>query len=55
MKSSLTVLDRHATGDVQGVIRKGLKMNAAHMQAAVKLMEDLAASDSTKVGVLPSK
>ncbi|XZE19757.1 DUF4142 domain-containing protein [Pirellulaceae bacterium SH449] len=55
MKSSLTVLDRHATGDVQGMIRKGLKMNAAHMQAAVKLMEDLAASDPTKVGVLPSK
>jgi uncharacterized protein (DUF305 family) len=47
MKSTLTVLQRHTTGKVQGVIKEGLDMNTQHMQGAVELMEQLASQDSS--------
>lgn len=47
MKSTLTVLQRHTTGKVQGVIKEGLAMNTQHMQGAVELMEQLAAQDAS--------
>ncbi|MFN7291435.1 MAG: DUF4142 domain-containing protein [Pirellula sp.] len=47
MKSTLTVLQRHTTGKVQGVIKEGLDMNSQHMQSAVELMEQLASQDSS--------
>ena len=47
MKSTLTVLQRHTTGKVQGVIKEGLEMNTKHMQGAVELMEQLAAQDAS--------
>jgi predicted outer membrane protein len=49
MHSSLTVLQRHATGELQGIITQGLETNAQHMEAAIKLMEQLAKIDSTKL------
>ncbi len=47
MKSTLTVLQRHTTGKVQGVIKEGLESNTQHMQSAVQLMEQLAAQDAS--------
>jgi uncharacterized protein (DUF305 family) len=47
MKSTLTVLQRHTTGKVQGVIKESLAMNTQHMQGAVELMEQLAAQDAS--------
>lgn len=51
MHSSLTVFERHATGELRGLIKAGLAKNSEHMQAAVSLMEQLAASDSSKTDV----
>ena len=48
MQSMLTVLQRHATGKLQGIIEDGLDKNAQHMEVAVNLMEQLAANDSSK-------
>mgnify|MGYP002078393392 CR=1 FL=1 len=48
MKSNLTVLERHASGEIQGLIQKGLKKNSEHLQAAISLMEKLSDSDSSK-------
>ena len=47
MKSTLTVLQRHTTGKVQGVIKESLVMNTQHMQGAVELMEQLSAQDAS--------
>lgn len=55
MKSSLTVLERHATGELQNLIRKGLEKNEQHLQAAVKLMEKLSDSDSSKAVTTSAK
>jgi predicted outer membrane protein len=49
MLSTLTVLQRHSTGKLQGLIKDGLQENTQHMEVAVKLMEQLAADDSTKL------
>jgi predicted outer membrane protein len=48
MQTSLTVLQRHATGELQSMIKESLTTNAKHLEAAINLMEKLAASDSTK-------
>jgi predicted outer membrane protein len=48
MKSSLTVLERHASSDLQSLIQKGIKKNDEHMKVAVSLMEKLADIDSSK-------
>jgi predicted outer membrane protein len=47
MHTNLTVLQRHASGDLQGWIKEGLAKNAQHMEAAVSLMEQLAVNDSS--------
>lgn len=49
MQSTLTVLQRHASGKLQGLIKDGLEKNAEHMEAAVNLMDRLTASDSSKL------
>lgn len=49
MHSTLTVLQRQATGKLQGLIKDALETNKEHMEAAVKLMEQLAADKSTKL------
>ncbi len=49
MQSTLTVLQRHATGKLQGLIKDGLAKNEQHMEVAVNLMEKLAANDSSKL------
>lgn len=49
MQSTLTVLQRHASGKLQGLIKDGLEKNAKHMEAAVNLMDRLTASDSSKL------
>jgi predicted outer membrane protein len=49
MHSTLTVLQRHATGKLQAVIKDGLEMNSKHMEAAVALMDRLAANDTAKL------
>ena len=49
MHSTLTVLQRHATGKLQGVIKDGLEMNSKHMEVAVALMDRLSANDTTKL------
>lgn len=41
MHSSLTVLQRHTIGDLQGFIKTSLTKNDAHMKAANQLMEKL--------------
>lgn len=48
MHSTLTVFERHATGDLRGLIKEGLDKNARHSKAAVKLMEQLVSIDSAK-------
>ena len=53
MKSTLTVLQRHTTGKVQGVIKEGLEMNTQHMQGAIELMEQLAAQDASATTQAP--
>ncbi len=45
--STLTVLERHATGKFQELVKSQLKTNAQHMDAAVSLMEKLTDSDSS--------
>jgi predicted outer membrane protein len=47
-RSNLTVLQRHATGKLQELIKSNLETNAQHMEAAVGLMKKLADSDSSK-------
>jgi len=47
-KSSLTVLQRHATGKLQELVKSDLETNEKHLEAAVTLMDKLAASDSSK-------
>ncbi len=49
MHSTLTVLQRHATGKLQNLIKDGLVENTQHMEIAVKLMDRLATNDSTKL------
>lgn len=41
MHSSLTVLQKHTTGELQGFIKASLVKNDEHMQAATKLMDQL--------------
>lgn len=41
MHTSLTVLERHTTGALQGFIKKSLATNDEHLQASVDLMEAL--------------
>jgi predicted outer membrane protein len=41
MKSSLTVLQRHSQGKMQGMIEESLETTTKHMKAAEKLMEQL--------------
>lgn len=41
MHSSLTVLQRHTTGELQGFIKASLVMNDQHTKAATSLMEQL--------------
>ncbi len=41
MHSSLTVLQRHTTGELQGFIKTNLAKNNEHMKAATSLMEQL--------------
>jgi len=47
-RSNLTVLQRHATGKLQELIKSNLETNAQHMEAAVGLMKKLTDSDSPK-------
>lgn len=47
-KSNLTVLQRHATGKLQELIKSDLETNEKHLEASVSLMEKLAASDSSE-------
>lgn len=47
MHSSLTVLQRHTTGELQGLIKSGLAKNDEHLLAATSLMERL--SDKAEV------
>ncbi len=49
MLSTLTVLQRHASGKLQGLIKDDLEKNAKHMEAAVNLMDRLTASDTSKL------
>jgi tRNA isopentenyl-2-thiomethyl-A-37 hydroxylase MiaE len=49
MQTSMTVLQRHATGELQSFITESLETNARHMEAAIQLMEQLAKNDSTKL------
>lgn len=49
MHSTLTVLQRQATGKLQGLIKDALETNKQHMEAAVNLMEKLATDESTKL------
>jgi predicted outer membrane protein len=46
--STLTVLERHASGKFQEFVKSQLETNAKHMEAAVSLMEKLADSDSSR-------
>ncbi len=39
--SSLTVLQRHTSGELQNFVKEGLTMNAEHLKASTKLMEQL--------------
>jgi predicted outer membrane protein len=41
MHSSLTVLQRHTTGELQGFIKASLAKNDEHLKAATSLMEKL--------------
>ncbi len=46
--SMLTVLERHATGKTQELIKSELEANTKHMESAVSLMEKLADKVSSK-------
>lgn len=49
LRSAMTVLQRHATGELQSLIINGLEKNAQHMAVAVKLKGRLAANEPTKL------
>lgn len=49
MLSTLTVLQRHATGNLQRLIKDDLEKNSQHMEVAVNLMDRLAANESSKL------
>ncbi|XZE43506.1 DUF4142 domain-containing protein [Pirellulaceae bacterium SH467] len=52
MHSSLTVLQRHTTGELQDFIKASLAKNDAHMKAASSLMERLSDSSVTRTAKL---
>lgn len=49
MHSTLTVLERHATGKLQDVVKVGLEKNSQHMKMAVNLMKQLDENKTTKL------
>ncbi|XZE34997.1 DUF4142 domain-containing protein [Pirellulaceae bacterium SH501] len=53
MHSSLTVLQRHTTGELQSFIKASLVKNDEHMKAATDLMERLAESPVTRTAKIP--
>lgn len=46
--SSLTVLQRHTSGELQAFVKEGLAMNAEHMKASTSLMEQLSEKVETR-------
>ena len=46
--SSLTVLQRHTSGDLQNFVKEGLTKNAEHMKASTSLMEQLSEKIETR-------
>lgn len=46
--SSLTVLQRHTTGELQTFVKEGLTKNAEHMKASITLMEQLSEKIETR-------
>ena len=48
MQTSLTVLQRHATDDLQAFMKDSQKKNAEHMQASLRLMEKLSSNTPAK-------
>lgn len=48
MHSSLTVLQRHTSGELQSFIKTNLERNADHLNAAMDLMEKISESTATK-------
>ena len=46
--SSLTVLQRHTTGELQTFVKEGLTKNAEHMKASITLMEQLSDKIETR-------
>jgi predicted outer membrane protein len=48
LQSNLTVLQRHAKGELQSMIKESLATNAKHLEAAINLMEQLEDNDSAK-------